>query len=72
MDQMDRDSVDGLARFARRLGLAVSRDDLRSWAPLIRGLDQDVERLRNLPIDQYAPAFVPILLARDVPRDPEA
>jgi hypothetical protein len=51
-------AVDDLAVMAGLLGVHVSRGDLERWAPLLRAILADLERLRDLPIDDREPAFV--------------
>jgi hypothetical protein len=53
------DTADDLTRMAALLGLRISRDDLARWAPLLRSLFADLERLLELPLEGREPAFMP-------------
>lgn len=58
-------TLDDLAGMAAVLGVRASREELERWAPLLQALFADLERLRELPIDDREPAF---LVGRMSPR----
>jgi hypothetical protein len=53
------DTADDLTHMAAVLGLRIPRDDLTRWAPLLRSLFADLDRLVDLPLEEREPAFVP-------------
>ena len=60
-------SVDAaaLAQLARMLGLAIPQDALERLAPSVAKMYADLERLRELPIDERVPALPPLVPAQD-------
>jgi Asp-tRNA(Asn)/Glu-tRNA(Gln) amidotransferase C subunit len=52
-------TADDVARVAGLLDLRIPREELERLAPLVSALLADLERLRDLPIDDREPAFVP-------------
>jgi hypothetical protein len=60
----------GLAQIAEALGLAIPPDALARLAPAVRKMYEDLERLRDLPIDGRTPALPP-LAPMQPPRGPE-
>ncbi len=56
---MPLDAAD-LAPLARMLGLAIPQDALERLAPSVAKMYADLERLRDLPIDDRVPALPPL------------
>lgn len=50
----------GLAQIAQALSLAIPQEALERLAPAVRKMYADLERLRDLPLDDRIPALPPL------------